>query len=840
MAVTLTIRSFDSVQYPTNQDEDYGVQATTWAQQVTQAINDSALLSTSSSFDEIVGTAAQVAAGTATQTTLTAAIAAISSGGTILIKINDYTISSKIVIDKSCLIQAEGPGCNFKADAGIASGEMLQISASDVIIKNIVMDQDAGTPDYGIAIDALLDNIDANISLEGTFATAMFNNSSNFITVEGSDRAIVGPEGNVQVTLESNDANAISIGSEADSDMVVFDTTTGSEKVIINTDLDVIGSIDLESVKLDDLDGSHNLELKWDEDDTADRVFNFKVGTGNRTLFLNENLTVEDGQDVSLTAEDAAGNLTLDNVNFEAENTDATQRNIKITSAKAGDTTLTLEEDLTVADGHDITISAEDAASYIVLDNANFEVENTDVTQRDIKITSAKAGTTILTLQEDLTVEDGQDVSLTAEDAATSIVMDNANFEVENTDATQRDIKITSSKAGNTTLTFEEDFSVSDGYAITVVAEDASPTVTFDNVNFEVESTDATQRKIKITSDFAGDSTFDVNNPSVEDVSVSSHVEFTNQAESRYYEQTVNGTNYIGFEAPDEVTTDTIFKLPDGDGTASQVLKTDGSKNLGWATVATTSLNEDHVRTGDSSNVQQEINTDLLGDVIAQYKTATVTFDETGGAAEDICLWTSHGLTEGQTVYFQTTGSLPTGLSVDTLYYVKNPDTNYFQLSSTRNGDVIEITGDGSATTTAYGGGLSYRNYNKFQIKVLSSNWTNATGTGTMFTFSNLTAGKAYKVTFTGHASANNSLIEIRCQDGSGSYFLRWANENSNTNFQRLINSSSTIRVMDNTSFTVQVTSISGTATIYGSASDTEYTHCLVEELNDYIETSEW
>ena len=50
-------------------------------------------------------------------------------------------------------------------------------------------------------------------------------------------------------------------------------------------------------------------------------------------------------------------------------------------------------------------------------------------------------------------------------------------------------------------------------------------------------------------------------------------------------EGTNNGTAFIGLKAPDAVTTSTTFVLPDGDGSAGQFLKTDGSGNLDFATV---------------------------------------------------------------------------------------------------------------------------------------------------------------------------------------------------------------------------------------------------------------
>jgi len=59
-----------------------------------------------------------------------------------------------------------------------------------------------------------------------------------------------------------------------------------------------------------------------------------------------------------------------------------------------------------------------------------------------------------------------------------------------------------------------------------------------------------------------------------------------NAKEIRFYESTGSGSNYLGFKAPSAVTTDTTFTLPNGDGSSSQVLQTNGSGTLSWATVA--------------------------------------------------------------------------------------------------------------------------------------------------------------------------------------------------------------------------------------------------------------
>lgn len=56
----------------------------------------------------------------------------------------------------------------------------------------------------------------------------------------------------------------------------------------------------------------------------------------------------------------------------------------------------------------------------------------------------------------------------------------------------------------------------------------------------------------------------------------------TNNNELRFYD---DGANYVGFEAP-ALTADKIWVLPDADGGAGELLKTDGAGNLGWTATA--------------------------------------------------------------------------------------------------------------------------------------------------------------------------------------------------------------------------------------------------------------
>src|SRR5210317_752041 len=95
-------------------------------------------------------------------------------------------------------------------------------------------------------------------------------------------------------------------------------------------------------------------------------------------------------------------------------------------------------------------------------------------------------------------------------------------------------------------------------------------------------------------------------------------------------EGTNNGSNFIALKAPNAVTTSTTFTLPDGDGSANQVLTTDGSGSLSFADPATSLTLVDESSTSTTINLLTEtlkitggngIATSLSGD------TMTVSFD---------------------------------------------------------------------------------------------------------------------------------------------------------------------------------------------------------------------
>jgi hypothetical protein len=79
-----------------------------------------------------------------------------------------------------------------------------------------------------------------------------------------------------------------------------------------------------------------------------------------------------------------------------------------------------------------------------------------------------------------------------------------------------------------------------------------------------------------------------------------------NQKEVRFRETTANGTNYIGLKAPASVSADLTFTLPATDGTNGQVLTTNGSGVLSFATPASGIAWQSSVKTSGFTAVAGE------------------------------------------------------------------------------------------------------------------------------------------------------------------------------------------------------------------------------------------
>jgi len=91
----------------------------------------------------------------------------------------------------------------------------------------------------------------------------------------------------------------------------------------------------------------------------------------------------------------------------------------------------------------------------------------------------------------------------------------------------------------------------------------------------------------------------------------------------------------------------------------------------------------------------------LLTDAVGTLGTATATITY---SATNILALNNHGLNAGDAVQFSTSGTLPTGLSAGTTYYVisTNLGANQFSLSTSLGGGILSITAAGSGTHTIH------------------------------------------------------------------------------------------------------------------------------------------
>jgi hypothetical protein len=96
------------------------------------------------------------------------------------------------------------------------------------------------------------------------------------------------------------------------------------------------------------------------------------------------------------------------------------------------------------------------------------------------------------------------------------------------------------------------------------------------------------------------------------------------------------------------------------------------------------------------------LDTDTTGTAVTidlAYVASTVTITI---AAPGVVTWTAHGRSVNDTIRFTTTGALPTGLAINTTYYVKTVlSANTFTVSTSAGGAAVTTSGTQSGTQTA-------------------------------------------------------------------------------------------------------------------------------------------
>lgn len=177
----------------------------------------------------------------------------------------------------------------------------------------------------------------------------------------------------------------------------------------------------------------------------------------------------------------------------------------------------------------------------------------------------------------------------------------------------------------------------------------------------------------------------------------------TNGGEIRFNEGTNNGSNFIGLKSPNAVTASQTFVLPDGDGTAGQFLKTDGSGNLDFSTV-NQFINLAGDTGTDTYNTSETLNFLGTGGMTQTVTDNTVTVTAT--ALTNSNLSGSAGITNANIANPQTTlgtsvltlGATETDLAGLTSLVVDDITINGQTITTTAGNKDIDLTPHGTGT----------------------------------------------------------------------------------------------------------------------------------------------
>lgn len=170
------------------------------------------------------------------------------------------------------------------------------------------------------------------------------------------------------------------------------------------------------------------------------------------------------------------------------------------------------------------------------------------------------------------------------------------------------------------------------------------------------------------------------------------------------------------------------------------------------------------------------LDTDTTGTAVTidlAYKSSTVTITI---AAPGVVTWTDHGLRVNDTIRFTTTGALPTGLAINTTYYVKTVlSPNTFTVSASAGGAAITTSGTQSGVQTAlvwYGTAVvAVANTAVTLASVTVPGWSVGTGgqieINALFSLTNSANAKNLGMTFGGSAvftlaSANVASVSVQ------------------------------------------------------------------------------
>ena len=161
-------------------------------------------------------------------------------------------------------------------------------------------------------------------------------------------------------------------------------------------------------------------------------------------------------------------------------------------------------------------------------------------------------------------------------------------------------------------------------------------------------------------------------------------------ADLKLYEDTDNGTNYVGFMAPASIASNVQWTLPSADGTANQVLSTNGSGVLSWASGGNVSTSANNAFTG--ANTFYNATGQTFGTATSS-EDGIIVAGRAGGSSSYRVTLTPGTLTASRTATFPDASTTIAGLSVAQTFTA----TQTFSGSSS---SLAMVLNDAAETTT--------------------------------------------------------------------------------------------------------------------------------------------
>jgi hypothetical protein len=389
----------------------------------------------------------------------------------------------------------------------------------------------------------------------------------------------------------------------------------------------------------DDSTPSHYLQVTNSANLTDSRTLSINVNDSNRTISLSGNLTVSSAATISGTN---TGDQTIE---LTGDVTGSGTGSFSTTLANSGVTAGTYNSSATAITPFTVDSKGRitSTGSAVTVTPAFSSITSTPTTLTGYGITDALSNSTTSTqsgyfgniyLYDDSTPSHYLEITNSANLTAQRSLSINVN-DADRTISLSGNLTVSSAatisgtNTGDQTINLTGDVTGSgSGSFSTTLANSGVTAGTYTSVTVDTKG--------RVTSGSNPTTTGSGSGVLSDSPSFTTLVNLNNRAELRFLEASENGTNYVGFEAPANITANKIWLLPNADGTAGQALVTDGSGNLSWATAGGGGVDGGAFNTGITSSIYVSV-TGGVGTTVATLNDITTgpgiayTFPSTAG-----------------------------------------------------------------------------------------------------------------------------------------------------------------------------------------------------------------